>query len=246
VIDRSLFATNLAAGGAGGHGGNGTTVIGVFSDQTGGRGGDGGSGIGGALFNAGTASLVNCTLAGNAADGGAGGPGGNAGVFSWNPHGAGIGFAGGSGGVGGDGFGAIYQSGGTLQLANCTVGFNSAVAGSGGAGGYGSIDQPDGQGGGAGSAFGGIKADLSSLVNTLLATNSPGGNYAGTIIDLGHNLSSDGTGAFTNTGSLNNTDSKLGPLTNNGGPTLTLALLAGSPAIDAGDSAAAPSTDQRG
>ena len=41
-------------------------------------------------------------------------------------------------------------------------------------------------------------------------------------------------------------DPKLGPLTNNGGPTLTLALLPGSPAIDAGDTSLAPATDQRG
>jgi hypothetical protein len=38
----------------------------------------------------------------------------------------------------------------------------------------------------------------------------------------------------------------LGPLADNGGPTLTLALLPGSPAIDAGDTLAAPPTDQRG
>ena len=46
-------------------------------------------------------------------------------------------------------------------------------------------------------------------------------------------------------------DPKPGPLTNNGGPTLTMALSPGSPAIDAGDDAllAAPftlTTDQRG
>jgi hypothetical protein len=33
---------------------------------------------------------------------------------------------------------------------------------------------------------------------------------------------------------------------NNGGPTFTQALLKGSPAIDAGDPASPPSTDQRG
>jgi hypothetical protein len=63
---------------------------------------------------------------------------------------------------------------------------------------------------------------------------------------LGHNLSSDSTCAFTNVGSLNNTDPVLGPLADNGGPTLTMALLPGSPAIDSGDTAAAPPTDQRG
>jgi hypothetical protein len=35
-------------------------------------------------------------------------------------------------------------------------------------------------------------------------------------------------------------------LQNNGGPTKTMALLAGSKAIDAGDNAGVPATDQRG
>jgi len=41
-------------------------------------------------------------------------------------------------------------------------------------------------------------------------------------------------------------DAHLGPLQNNGGPTLTHALLTGSPAINAGDNTGAPATDQRG
>ncbi|HEX5575710.1 MAG TPA: choice-of-anchor Q domain-containing protein [Gemmatimonadales bacterium] len=41
-------------------------------------------------------------------------------------------------------------------------------------------------------------------------------------------------------------DPKLGPLTLNGGPTPTHALLLGSPAIDAGSTADCPATDQRG
>src|SRR5262249_32666420 len=45
---------------------------------------------------------------------------------------------------------------------------------------------------------------------------------------------------------LLNLDPKLGPLQDNGGPTLTHALLPGSPALDAGDNAGAPTHDQRG
>ncbi|NLM72391.1 MAG: hypothetical protein GX181_10605 [Synergistaceae bacterium] len=41
-------------------------------------------------------------------------------------------------------------------------------------------------------------------------------------------------------------DPKLGELADNIGPTKTMALLAGSPAIDAGTSEGAPATDQRG
>jgi len=41
-------------------------------------------------------------------------------------------------------------------------------------------------------------------------------------------------------------DLMLGPLADNGGPTMTFALLPGSPAIDAGDNATCTSADQRG
>src|SRR5262249_6298209 len=63
---------------------------------------------------------------------------------------------------------------------------------------------------------------------------------------LGHNISNDGSGNLTAAGDLPNTNPLLGPLANNGGPTQTRALLPGSPAINAGDPAAAPATDQRG
>jgi hypothetical protein len=82
------------------------------------------------------------------------------------------------------------------------------------------------------------------LLNTLIASDSPSNLFVAT--DCGHNLSSDASCAFTNSGSLNNTDPKLGPLSDNGGPTLTMALLPGSPAIDAGNTSLAPTTDQRG
>jgi hypothetical protein len=41
-------------------------------------------------------------------------------------------------------------------------------------------------------------------------------------------------------------DARLGPLQNNGGPTETMALLAGSPAIGHADNTKAPATDERG
>ena len=150
---------------------------------------------------------------------------------------------GGPGGDGGSGFGGICDTNGSLSLINCTLAFNS---GNGGAGGLGGAGDPVGASGANGSAAGGFTTIGGSLVNTLLASNDPGGNGAGTVNDGGHNLSSDGTCAFSATGSLNDTDPMIGPLTDNGGPTLTMALLPGSPAIDAGDSAAAPPTDQRG
>src|SRR5262245_60451640 len=62
----------------------------------------------------------------------------------------------------------------------------------------------------------------------------------------GGNISSDGSCNFSAPGSLNNTDPALGPLGDYGGPTPTMPLLAGSPAIDRAISAFCPSTDQRG
>jgi len=50
----------------------------------------------------------------------------------------------------------------------------------------------------------------------------------------------------TGTGNLTAIDPMLGPLTNNGGPTQTQALLAGSPAIDTGSNPLSLTTDQRG
>jgi hypothetical protein len=156
---------------------------------------------------------------------------------------------GGNGGGGGSSSGGgIY---GVILLTNCTVAFNSVFPGAGGGGGPGGSAMPPdysglpGSPGGSGSAGGGGLSG-GSLTGTLLATNEPGGNGSGSLIDAGHNLSSDATCAFTHVGSLNNTDPLLGPLANNGGATLTMALLAGSPAIDAGDTTTAPTTDQRG
>jgi hypothetical protein len=241
-IERTLFASNTVTGGMGGAGGDGTMVfILTAAAQTGGHGGLGGDGNGGALFNGGKAVLVNCTFAVNTAIGGTGGRGGNGGVLIYN--GRPSDYPGGDGGSGGSGFGAVCDVTGLLHFTNCTVAGNSAGAGGGGSGGMG---PPGGLGGPNGSAWGGVKSSGSSVSNTLLATNSPGGNWLGMVIDLGHNLSSDLSCLFTNSGSLNACDPILAPLRDNGGPTLTMALLPGSPAIDAADSSAAPATDQRG
>ncbi len=60
------------------------------------------------------------------------------------------------------------------------------------------------------------------------------------------NTSGSGVTAATGTGNLLNVNPLLGPLADNGGTTLTHALLAGSPALDAGDPAVTTGVDQRG
>lgn len=86
-----------------------------------------------------------------------------------------------------------------------------------------------------------------SLINSILSANSSTEtNIFGAITDAGHNISFDNQNTLTNSTSFNGADPILGPLANNGGPTPTMALLPGSPAIDAGDPHSFPATDQRG
>ena len=74
------------------------------------------------------------------------------------------------------------------------------------------------------------------LINTIVAGNGTNDceNVQGTIISLGYNLDSDGTCNLIEASDLPSTIPELGPLQDNGGPTWTQALLAWSPAIDAG------------
>ncbi len=92
--------------------------------------------------------------------------------------------------------------------------------------------------------------------NTIIArnaSNAGGPDVTGGFTSGGHNLvgvlTADATGFVAS--DLRGTaahplDPKLKPLANNGGPTRTHALAAGSPALNAGDNAGAPATDQRG
>ncbi len=137
--------------------------------------------------------------------------------------------------------GAIQNANGIVTLANVTVAGNTAL-----------------QGGGIQTAQG-VNSQVASTIlrNSLVALNTgdnclvtgAGASFASD----GYNLSDDSTCAFAGTGDLNDVAAGLGPLANNGGPTLTHALLGGSPAIDAGDPAGctdaagtALATDQRG
>jgi uncharacterized repeat protein (TIGR01451 family) len=105
-----------------------------------------------------------------------------------------------------------------------------------------------GGGGGVASSFN-LGTAAVSYRDTLFAVNSNGnvaGSSGGTVTSLGHNLSDDGTGNLTAPGDLPNTSPGLGPLQDNGGPTPTMALLTGSPAVGAGVAVPGISTDQRG
>ena len=88
-----------------------------------------------------------------------------------------------------------------------------------------------------------------NLVSTILKSAVTIANHSGTVISSGWNLSSDNGGGFlTGTDDQINTDPLLDPagLQDNGGPTQTIALIAGSPALDKARHFFANETDQRG
>ena len=197
------------------------------------------AGDGGALSNnsGASASISSCTISGNTATNGGGIFIGSGTVTLTNST-----IAGNTANSGG----GIYSVSGILKYVDSTISYNVALDSSGGGGIY---------NGAAGT----------SLFNTIVALNTDGTGAGATADDIaGHAVSSsayslvgaDETGSLTNGTDGNQvgvTNPGLGTLASNGGPTETIALLAGSPAIDAGSNALAvdrqgnPLTyDQRG
>lgn len=164
--------------------------------------------------------------------------------------------------------GALSVSSGSVALTNVTVGGNTAAQNGGGiyvgSGATASLTSSTIAGNQA--AVGGGIANAGALApvlrNSLIARNfnpgNPGGrrDCSGAFTSQGYNLVQTTTGctiAGDLTGNILHVEPLLGPLQYNGGPTLTRALLTGSPAIDAGNPAlpgsgasACPGTDQRG
>ncbi len=84
-----------------------------------------------------------------------------------------------------------------------------------------------------------------SITNTLIASNgSENCNVA--LASTYFSLEDKNDCGLGSTGDITNTNPLLGSLADNGGATMTHALLTGSPAIDAGDNTNCPATDQRG
>jgi hypothetical protein len=141
-------------------------------------------------------------------------------------------------------FGRAGGVAGTVTFINSTLSDNFAPLGGGGFEGGGAIKNSTISGNGNG----GISTNGIEIGNTILDGNT-GANIDGTATSLGYNISSDdGGGNLTGPGDQINTAPLIGPLQDNGGPTLTHALLPGSPAIDAGDPnfSPPPFNDQRG
>jgi hypothetical protein len=179
--------------------------------------------IGGGILNFGLLTVTGCTINGNQASGSASTPTRGGGICN------NLGFvtvinstiSGNSAKQGG----GISNDEGSLTVVNSTISGNTATSGGG-------IHNAGGM----------------HLTNTIIAGSLSGGDCVNSlnILTNDRNLIQDGSCSPAISG-----NPKLGPLQNNGGPTFTQALLAGSPAVDAGDDSVlgglfSLTTDQRG
>lgn len=222
------------------------------------------NGYGGAIYNAGTLALNQCSVYSNYTQGG---------VVYYDE----IAFT----STGGSGLGGGIFNASQLAVTNCTIALNSAVGGSG----FGNLS--DGEYGSGGTALGGglynntgamliamndtiatnacvspagsfvtnglaagaeIANDggILALHNSILAYSGTNSNAYGAITDNGYNMSDDGSANLSSGSSYNYTNPQLEPLANYGGPTPCMALLSTSPAIDSADPNDFPPVDQRG
>ncbi len=203
--------------------------------------GNSAAGDGGGIFSdATTVTLTSTTINGNTADTG-GGISNGYGTLTVNNSTI-------SGNQAKSDGGGIYEDHGDITVTHSTITGNRADS--------------DSNGTGAGGGVFDISTGTEAYRHTILAGNTRGASTrsdASGPIQLQYSLIGDNTGATINNqgGNLIGTaaapiDPLLGPLANNGGPTLTHALLVGSPAIDAGNassvagSGGVPQYDQRG
>lgn len=151
-----------------------------------------------------------------------------------------------------NGGGLANDRGGTAALTNVTISSNTANNVGGGIYDVGDVQLVNATvyGNLAGEAGGGIYTFFSAgpgvtLTNSIVASNNID-DCSGAIQSNGFNIDSDGRCNLKQSSDLPRFDPGLGPLADNGGPTQTHALLTNSPAINAGDAASCPLTDQRG
>jgi CSLREA domain-containing protein len=258
TVTHSLFSGNSASNGGRGGGiynytGHVSAVDSIFSANQ-------AAGAGGGIYNDGGQFLVTGSLfSGNLADAGSGiyngygalavtdssfldnqaiGPGGNGGGLLNDQNASatvtGSTFSGNSAITLGGGI----LNGGALTTANTTFSANDAGLAGGGIFSFGTLTVTNGTlSGNSADMAGGVynQSGVALLRNTIVANSLAGGNCAGTINADGYDLSDDATCGGANLKSV--AEIHLGPLADNGGKTQTMALLAPSAAIDAGDDA---------
>jgi predicted outer membrane repeat protein len=164
--------------------------------------------------------------------------------------------------------GGLYSEGGTTTLTGCAISGNAAVHGGGLALDSGLLSPtdctvsgstagfqlaPGGSGGGVYTLQG--TATLTNCTVSGIGTNAEG--YIGGVTNLlaavsltntivAGNNGGDIQGGYPGTNNVIGGDPLLAPLGDYGGPTPTMALLPGSPAIGGGTATGAPTADQRG
>jgi CSLREA domain-containing protein len=192
-------------------------------------------GSGGGLYNSGVMTLTNSAVISNTT-GEAGG-----GIRNLGPVGTltlvNVTLSGNAAGTNG---GGLRTSTGTVLLRNVTIANNIADS------------DADEVGDGGGVFFG---SGIVLFVNTVIAGNTDNSptvrhpDCSDILTSLGRNLIQNVTGCVIGgiaASTLTGLNPQFGPLQNNGGSTLTHALLNGSPAIDMGQNPDCPPTDQRG
>jgi hypothetical protein len=243
TVQNSLITDDHADAFGGGGGGGGIYNVGTatitastISNST------GGDAPGGGLVNYGTMAISSSTISGNSSTW-AGGIA-NMGTLTLSSSTV-------SGNISGFEAGGILNGGGSgaavLTITDSTIANNSAEDGGGGIANYGtrstltiSNSTIAGNSNTYGMAGGGLfSAGTLNLQNTILAGNTDTGgapDLYGSLTTSGYNLigSTSGGSGFAATDLLN-VNPQLGSLQNNGGPTQTMALKTGSPAINAGD-----------
>jgi CSLREA domain-containing protein len=274
TIARDTFDANTGGDGGGSAGALGGDGGAAAGNGAGGPGGDaaaedgapGGAGANVYLTPLGpeTGAMENTTVSGGIA--GDGSPPGPASGGDGGP-GQGTGDGGAGGDVLGDSAGGGGIAGGvrvsvgpsTASLSHVTIasnhagagaGLGTAAAGDGGAAGGGGGSSPGAAGTvtpgmpGSSPTAGGLAkgaGGTATLARSIVAANLPDNCTPGLFTDGGHNVTFP---TATCPGTV--ADPMLGPLQDNGGPTETRRLGAGSPAIDLVPAASCPDTDQRG
>lgn len=204
-------------------------------------GGNVSSGFGGGILYGtnSTVTVTNSTISGNSASGGAGisnSSGGTLTVTNSTISGNSAGNLGGGG---------IFSGSGVLNVTNSTISGNMSTDSGGGGiinGGTGTVTNStiSNNSTSGGADGGGIRnAGTVNSRNSIIAGNTASSgapDFFGTLTSQGHNLIGNTSGmSGTVATDITNVNPLLGPLANNGGPTQTMALLPGSPAINAGD-----------
>lgn len=210
---------------------------------------------GGGISNYGTLTVSNSTLSGNSANSAGGGISnyyGTLTVINSTLSGNSVAYEG----------GGIYSYSSAVTVINSTLSGNSATTGGGISNSAGTLTVSSSTLSGNSAATGGGIYNYATLRvgnsiisgNVASETNAELGNY-GNFISNGYNLvgQNGNTGGFVTTTTdivlQHGIETAIAPLANNGGSTLTHALVAGSLALNAGNNALIPveiTTDQRG